>query len=335
MAIAVDTSPIYKRRNAFHELEPLLDLEHPTGKRLLTQMVTQGLHIPSLPMLLGDLTGWILDTETTGLPSDPEAEIIELGIIALDFSRSPTRLRYYSGLREPAGPLSEKIQAITGLHDHDLAGKTLDYATIQALPTPVFIVAHNAAFDREMVERLPALNAILMEGKPTWLCSQRDYDWAADGAPSQSLEMLAWAHHMVPQPHRALNDAWTLLNLVNQCRGEGEPSYLERIIDHQHQTREARFIVDPGGSYLPDFRQACIDAKLWRDARSGTWSKLVHHGQDAGEWDTDWWPFFQQTLPAEIRERPYASYFLQEVPSTQRYTSLPLTTPVVELDMNG
>ena len=92
-------------------------------------------------------------------------------------------------------------------------------------------MAHNAAFDREMLERLDS-NGVLRFApfEATWICSQQDYDWKADGAPSQSLDVLCWAHGMIPQPHRALNDARALANLSLNI-SPLHHTYLDEMID--------------------------------------------------------------------------------------------------------
>ncbi len=153
----------------------------------------------------------------------------------------------------------------------------------------------------------------------TWLCSQKDYEWKEDGAPSQSLEMLCWTHGIIPMPHRALNDAWAL----------GE-RYLSRIID-QSGRKQYRFAIDPGGRYGQDFRQACIDLDLWRDA-SGIWSKVVTL-KDHPRWE-DWWAEFQGDIPDAIRGPVYASYSLQPVAASERYTSRPLSAKPLRLEID-
>ena len=59
----------------------------------------------------------VVDLETTGLPEDPTAEILEFGVVLLD----PGRVATFQTLLQPAAPLPLLIQRLTGLSDADVA----------------------------------------------------------------------------------------------------------------------------------------------------------------------------------------------------------------------
>ena len=61
----------------------------------------------------------IVDLETTGLPDDPAAELLELGVVLLDAGSS--EVSTLDTLVRPSQPLPLLIQRLTGLTDADVA----------------------------------------------------------------------------------------------------------------------------------------------------------------------------------------------------------------------
>ena len=59
----------------------------------------------------------VVDLETTGLPDDPDSEILEFGVVLLD----PGRVATFQSLVRPGRPLPLLIQRLTGLCDEDVA----------------------------------------------------------------------------------------------------------------------------------------------------------------------------------------------------------------------
>jgi DNA polymerase-3 subunit epsilon len=88
-----------------------------------------------------------------------------------------------------------------------------------------FVVAHNASFDREFVERLmPSFR------RQTWLCSLYGIDWRAKGFTDRSLGQLAKAHGIeISQAHRALADVETLMALLSST-SRGRRSRLFQLL---------------------------------------------------------------------------------------------------------
>jgi len=62
----------------------------------------------------------IVDLETTGLPDDPAAELLEIGAVLID--PGSETLRIASTLVRPSHPLPLPIQRLTGLVDADVVG---------------------------------------------------------------------------------------------------------------------------------------------------------------------------------------------------------------------
>jgi DNA polymerase III subunit epsilon len=115
------------------------------------------------------LTALFVDVETTGL--DPTCnEIIELAMVLFTYARDGRIFSIgdpFNGLREPSEPIPPDITRITGITQAMVADKRIDSAEVSRfIHTADLIIAHNAAFDRRILERFcPGF-----ENKP-WGCS--------------------------------------------------------------------------------------------------------------------------------------------------------------------
>ena len=91
----------------------------------------------------------------------------------------------------------------------DVAGKRIDDSAVAALAAGVrLVVAHNAGFDRPIVERrLP-----LFRGLP-WGCSYADVPWSEHGIAAAKLEFILFRHcrSFVEGHHRADQDCHAAL----------------------------------------------------------------------------------------------------------------------------
>lgn len=155
----------------------------------------------------------IIDTETTGLDLLKD-EVIELGIIGAAYEDSGITdvVQIYDGLREPSIPLSDMATQITGLTRDKLEGHQLDLGSLQKLVDKAdLIIAHNAAFDRPMCERLLPI----FKTKP-WACSATEVNWRAQGFESSKLKFLLLESGFFYDAHRAMDDCQALLHLMRQ-----------------------------------------------------------------------------------------------------------------------
>lgn len=143
---------------------------------------------------LGDLdrhttTALVVDVETTGLDQETDV-VIELAMRRFRYDDDGTIVeigRGWSWRQDPGFPLSPEIIELTGLTDADLASQSIDDDVVHRIVAEAgLIIAHNAAFDRPMLEkRFPD-----MPGRP-WACSCDQIDWRAAGFEGRSLGYLA------------------------------------------------------------------------------------------------------------------------------------------------
>lgn len=173
----------------------------------------------------------ILDTETTSLDTK-FAKVIELGLSEVFYALDagvPTLKdfgRCESWFEDPGEPLSDETKRVTGITDEDVAGKRIpDDIVAEFLADAVFIVAHNAAYDRPIAERrFPYMKHY------DWACSSAEIDWNGKfKSPSNALTVLAWNAGMFFDAHRAANDCAALAYLL-VCVRIGNESPLSMLI---------------------------------------------------------------------------------------------------------
>jgi DNA polymerase-3 subunit epsilon len=154
-----------------------------------------------------------VDVETTGL--DPRRNaVIELGAVLFSYTLDGRVVRLedeYSGFEDPGSPIPPHITRLTGITDEMVRGQQLDKARLEKLLGQAdLIIAHNAAFDRPLVERQLGPAA-----KP-WACSQREIPWQESGLESAKLEFLAYRYGFFYNGHRALDDCRAAVHLLAQ-----------------------------------------------------------------------------------------------------------------------
>jgi len=156
----------------------------------------------------------IIDTETTGLDTRV-CEIIELGYQIVEFDSQGNFYQILTAknfLNEPEGEISEEVTQVTGLTLNDVKGHEIPWAEVEADMADVQLcVAHNAAFDRPVVERYSECFI-----DKVWGCSVAQIDWfhlAKIGSRSQ--EFLCWKiGQFFYGAHRALDDVQALTHLL-------------------------------------------------------------------------------------------------------------------------
>lgn len=162
-------------------------------------------------------TGLIVDVEATGLSVEDD-DVVQLGMLPFSYDVASGKIlrvhkdQAFVGLREPAGPMSAEASLITGISNEDLAGTQLDESEITQLVAGAdLIIAHNAAFDRPMVEKLWKC----FEAKP-WACTLADVDWLTEGFASGKLDYLGMQFGWFYDGHDALADCEACLALLTR-----------------------------------------------------------------------------------------------------------------------
>jgi len=166
----------------------------------------------------------IIDTETTGLDTK-HCEIIELGYQIIEFDSEGSFYQVLTSknfLNEPEGEISEQITQVTGLTYKDVEGQKIPWPEVeQDLAAVKLCVAHNAGFDRPVLERYDPLFI-----DKIWGCSVQQIDWQKlTDVGSKNQEFLCWKiGHFFYDAHRALDDVQALSELLNQTL-QGRPAF--------------------------------------------------------------------------------------------------------------
>jgi len=158
----------------------------------------------------------IIDTETTGLDTDV-CEIIELGYQIVEFDSHGNFYQVLAArnyLQEPKSEISAEVTKVTGLTLKDVKGHSIPWQEVEKeLADVQLCVAHNAGFDRPVVERYSDVFV-----NKIWGCSVAQIDWfeLAD-VGSRSQEFLCWkVGQFYYGAHRALDDVQALTELLAQ-----------------------------------------------------------------------------------------------------------------------
>ena len=214
----------------------------------------------------------ILDTETTGLDSTQD-EIIEIAIRKWLYHKRDHYLikpiEEYSELNEPIhNEITEAITEITGITKEDVKGKQIDWSIVSKLfHESDFILAHNAGFDRPMIEAVKDVSEV--SSSKIWACSLSQVDWAGMGFLSSKQELLSLFHGFHYAGHRALTDIDALANILLQG------DYLKEILSNA-KTIQVKIDCVQAPFESKDLLKA--NGFSW-DAGSKFWTKLVAESQ--------------------------------------------------------
>jgi len=156
-----------------------------------------------------------LDVETTGLDVD-EAEIIELGMIAFEYSDDGRIFKIideFDEFEEPKkGEIPQEITDITNITNEMVKGKSIDEDEVNKfISEAVIIIAHNANFDRQFVEKRFSVFKDI-----AWGCSINDVSWKENGLNARNLEYLAYMYGYFYDAHRASYDCRASVHLLAQ-----------------------------------------------------------------------------------------------------------------------
>lgn len=178
--------------------------------------------------------GIYIDTETTGINPNKE-EIIELAMVPFEFDSAGKIYRIlpeYNSFQDPHKPIPEKITQITGITDDMVKGQSIDMAeVVNMIDKAVLVIAHNAVFDRQFVEKLSdRFNDI------SWACSISDINWNEEGIGGVKLDYLAYKYGFFYDAHRATIDCQAGIEILSRKLPESGELVLKRLLDHARKT---------------------------------------------------------------------------------------------------
>ncbi len=151
------------------------------------------------------LIGVFIDTETTGLNHHTD-KVIELALVPFEFTKDGRIFRLldnYCAFQDPGIQISEHVTSLTGITNKMVAGCSIDSDQVaQIINQAALIIAHNARFDRQFVEKQFPIFAT----KP-WACTLTQIPWHQEGISSAKLESLAYKFNFF---YEAIGQQWTV-----------------------------------------------------------------------------------------------------------------------------
>ena len=175
-------------------------------------------------------TAVAIDLETTGLDCAKD-KIIEIGLRSFTFDRRNGDIvevgESYDELEDPKTPLSKAVAELTGLSDHDLKDRSINWTRVSEIFDKAdVVIAHKADFERSFIDsRLPSSNSKI------WACSLSQVDWNLKGFKCHKLEVLSYYHGFFLEFHRAMQDVDALIHLLSFVDQSSGKPYLIELLD--------------------------------------------------------------------------------------------------------
>ena len=189
--------------------------------------------------------GLALDVEATGLSLEND-DVIQLAMLPFDYDPSDGRITdvhkelSFEGFREPSQPISEEASIITGITDQMVSGQSIDETKVRLIVEQSdLIFAHNAFFDRVMVEKhWPCFS------KKPWACTFKSIDWLREGFSAGKLDHLGMQFGWFYDGHTALADCEACLALLAQTLPKSGRQVLEVVREVAQQTEHLICAID-------------------------------------------------------------------------------------------
>ncbi len=226
--------------------------------------------------------GVVVDTETTGINADKDA-IIELGMVLFEYDEKTGQayrvLASFDQLEDPGFAIPPESTAVHGITDEMVAGRRIgDEEVEKFLQGVTLVVAHNARFDRVFLEkRLPFFESL------PWGCSLAQVDWNGEGMGSAKLDYIAYQYGFFYEAHRAEEDCFALLEILQQPLPRSGDLVLKSILNGLAQKS---YQIYATGS--PFETKDILKARAYRwDADKKSWHTTVS-GDDALKAEVAW-----------------------------------------------
>ena len=162
--------------------------------------------LPDLPRgpLVNDgnvRSGLYVDCETTGTDTEKDA-VTELCVLPFWFSTDGLRFSTQAPVRwlnDPGVPISPEVSKMTGITDNMVKGQSIDLDHLNGiLDVTDIVIAHNAEFDRPMLERVSRQFV-----RKCWGCSMSQVPWETS---TRKLEWLLCTMGHFYDAHGAVED---------------------------------------------------------------------------------------------------------------------------------
>jgi len=203
--------------------------------------------------------GLILDVEATGLDRAND-QIVELGVLSFEFEPATARIlrviKVLDELEDPGCPIPPAAIAVHGISDEMVKGRRINDDSVRRLAKEAsIIIAHNAEYDRAMVERRFDCFA-----DRHWACSAREVPWREHGFASNALGHLALASGLFFGAHRAVMDCRAVLEVLS--RPFPRPSEDEITHPEKEPARPGNNSARPALAWLLE-SSGRLEHKLW------------------------------------------------------------------------
>jgi len=205
----------------------------------------------------------LVDFETSGLPEDEGAEIIEAARLDVDLTAEGFPViagSAFTTLCKPSGPIPPVTMAVHHITDEDVADappRTVAYQQLAAgLTDDDVYVAHNAAFEQHFYSKRPQ----------KWICTNKCALRAWPDAPGHSNQALRYwlkfplDRKLADPAHRALPDCYVtaeILRLLLAMRPverlvevSEQPALLVRFGFGKHAGKTFKEVAEADPSYL-------------------------------------------------------------------------------------
>jgi len=257
--------------------------------------------------------GMVIDTETTGLDTEQD-KIIELGFVTFEYDASSGKiyriLARYDGFEDPKEPLSDVVKELTGIDDAMVQGHSLDDADIlNWVKQSSLIIAHNAGFDRKMLERrLPDFQ------QKAWACTISDLDWQSEGVGSRKLDYIAFQLGYFFDGHRAQHDAEATLHLLTRALPKSKQLAMGELLNAARKSKVRVFALS-----APFDKKDALKARGYRwladfvnpTGKKGVWSICVDETEQEAE---------ETWLRDSIYAGKHAAFHSQRLTAQDRYS---------------
>jgi len=217
----------------------------------------------------------VIDTETTGLDNQ-SCEILELGYQIIEFDSQGNFYQVVASknfLNEPENEIPAEVTDVTGIRFEDVEGHHIPWDEVEQDMIDVQLcVAHNASFDRPVVERYHPIFA-----QKIWGCSVQQIDWLAlTKVSSRSQEVLCWQiAKLFYGAHRAIDDVYALSELLSQPIGPNQESAFHYLLK---AVRVSKTLIKATGAPF-DLKDALKSRDYRWNASEKVWQKTFEDSQ--------------------------------------------------------